>query len=422
MKLLTRSNIFALLIFVCTAATLHSEPTKPAAKTAKSVQLKRLEVAHSNLGIHLLFDFVQNTQIKPTYNEDALALSIFFADISPRDLQANSQWGKLEKLHESGLLTSIELEDPNKATRGSTVRLYFPKTITAKDNSKHENQLLIKWYTVEINGTRLVIDAISKQALEDVSKQGQTIVTLATNDVVQNDFSPMTGLTTSNQATERRIVIDAGHGGTDIGATGCGNVCEKDIALQVSKLLAKKLKAVGYKVHLTRNDDRNVSLVTRSTLANQLKADAFISIHLNSSGKIGSNATGVETYFLAKDGVLPPTHVGGYYFVNTEHDQTLIDKLNKHTRNKIESSKLLATCVQNQLIRTLHGNNVTAKDRGVKSAHLRLLLRNNVPTALVEIGFITNRKEAAQLATQEGQEVVVDGISRGITRYFEQKS
>lgn len=419
MKTVLRGKFFALLIIVCTAAThqVQAIPSKPA-----NAQLQRIEVGQNSLGAHLLFDFVQNTSIKPHYEAATQTLSIFFAGISPHDLQEHEHWSKLDALRTSGLLNTIELDDPDKATRGSTVRLCFAKTITAKDQSTQENKLVVQWSLIETRGTRLIINAMSKHALEEISKQGASVL-FATNDVVQNDFSVMSGISApKHKPTDRRVVIDAGHGGSDHGAIGCGNRCEKDIALQVSKLLAKKLKASGYNVHLTRNDDRNVSLANRSSLANQLKADAFISIHLNSSGKIGSNATGVETYFLAKDGMLPPTHVGGYYFVNTEHNQKLIDAMNKQTRKKIEGSKLLATHVQNQLISTLRSNEMPVKDRGVKSAHLRLLLRNNMPTALVEIGFITNKQEAAYLATEEGQNTVVDGVVRGLSRYFAHES
>lgn len=413
MKILSYSRFFWLISTIGIAIPSIS---------ARNNHLERLEVSQSDIGLHLLFDFVRNTQIKPHFNEHSLTLSLFFQQVRPIELKNNPNWGRLQKLHASGHLLNVELEAQENGTAGSILRIQFPKEIKTSDNSSQPNQLLIKWSMVETRGTRFIIDAISKNALDKIRKHGATIL-YATNDVVQNDFSSIAGLGshTTSKAKERRIIIDAGHGGSDLGAKGYNNLCEKDIALQVSKRLAKKLKAQGYNVHLTRNDDRNVSLVSRSTLANQLKADAFISIHLNSAGKINSKTDGVETYFLAPQGMLPPTHVGGYYFVNTAEDQALIDALNKHTRSKIEASKSLATCVQNHLVRSLRHNNVATKDRGVKSAHLRLLLRNNVPTALVEIGFITNPREAAALSSQKRQEIITDGIMRGLKRYFEQE-
>lgn len=415
MKILTCGRFFALLTIACIATNQQSVLSAKSVKIQeKLVKLGRFEVARSKVGIQLLLDFPRNIAIKPVYDENSLTLSLFFPRVLPHEFETNKNWQRLGALSEHGLLSTVALERTNSPA-GSVLRLQFPREKTLKSGAVVQNELVVKWSIVEMRGTRLIVNTYAGHALKKISKQGSKTVLYATNDVVQNDFSPLAGI----KQLERRVIIDAGHGGTDLGAKGCGNIYEKDIALQVVKLLEKKLKAEGFKVHLTRSGDKNISLASRNTLANQLKADAFISVHLNSSGKIGSDAKGVETYFLAQNGMLPPTHVGGYYFVNTAKDQGLIDILNKYTRNNIELSKNLATCVQNDLVGTLRANNMPTRNRGVKSAHLRLLVRNNLPTALVEIGFITNPEEKARLASKNGQNVVADGIVRGIKRYFE---
>ena len=416
MNMSIQGNFFALLIIVCTAATQQN--------INASTKIERIEVSSDDMGIHLLFDFIRATVVKPHYCETTQTLSLFFPQVRPHDLQTHNNWAQITNLSEKGL--TVELDEQQEETSGAVLRLRFPKSATLSgDSSESQNQFVVKWSNVsgiqwsnpEKNGNRFTVNVFSIQALKKIN-QGTTIL-CATNDVVQNDFSTMAGL--PKKSSSRRIIIDAGHGGSDHGARGCGNVCEKEIALQVSKLLVKKLKAAGHQVYLTRNKDQNVALIKRCNLANQLKADAFISIHLNSSGKIGSKSAGIETYYLTKTGILPPSHVGGYYFVNTEQDQTLIEAINKYVKNKVDASKALATCVQKQIIHTLRKNNCAAKDRGLKSDHLRLLLHNNVPTTLVEIGFVTNPHEAAMLQTASYQNTLAAGITRGVQQYFDQQ-
>jgi N-acetylmuramoyl-L-alanine amidase len=410
-----RGNFCALLIIVCTAATQQI--------INASTKIERIEVCSDDIGIHLLFDFIRATAVKPHYCETSQTLSLFFPQIRPQDLETHNNWPQITSLSKKGL--TVELDEKQEDARGTILRLSFPKNAKTENNAESQNQFVVKWSNVsgiqwsnpEKNGNRFTVNVFSLQGLKKIN-QGTTIL-CATNDVVQNDFSTMAGL--PKKFSSRRIIIDAGHGGSDHGARGWGNVCEKEIALQVSKLLVKKLKTAGYQVHLTRNKDQNVPLIKRCNLANQLKADAFISIHLNSSGKIGSKSAGIETYYLTKTGILPPSHVGGYYFINTEKDQTLIEAINKYVKKKVDSSKALATCVQKQIIQTLHKNSCPAKDRGTKSDHLRLLLHNNVPTTLVEIGFVTNPHEAAKLQTPSYQNNLAAGITRGIQEYFDQQ-
>ncbi|MBM3886821.1 N-acetylmuramoyl-L-alanine amidase [Candidatus Dependentiae bacterium] len=385
-----------------------------------TTNIERIEVSSDDIGIHLLFDFIRTTAVKSQYNDATQTLSLFFPLVSSHDLKNHNNWSQIVNLSQKGLTVELDEQDENEA--GATLRLRFPKATTNED----ENQFVVKWSNVnsiqwsnpDKSGNRFTVNVFSIKALKKINNS--STILCATNDVIQNDFSRMAGLPTKTIAS-RRIIIDAGHGGGDHGARGCHNTCEKEIALQVAKKLAQRLKSVGYNVHLTRNSDKNISLLKRCNLANQLKGDAFISIHLNSAGKIGSKSAGIETYYLSKTGILPPSHIGGYYFVNSDQDQSLIAAINKYIRNKIDSSKTLASCVQNQLISTLRKNKHQPKDRGVKPEHLRLLLHNNIPTTLVEIGFVTNPQEALKLKTPAYQDTLAAGISRGVQRFFDQQ-
>lgn len=413
MKLLTIKSFSAFFVLLQLLQPLHSSEHK-------INKLERLDVNQSDMGWYMLFDFMHKTPIKPTYNEGTLTLNLFFEGVLPSEFKTNSNWDNFCQLHKEGLFKSIDLDERFGEAKGSILRIAFNEN-TTKDAEIEKNQFLIKWSLVETKGTRLVIDIINQKTLHKL-KASATIF-YASNDVMQNDFSQMPGLKKkSKNKKKRRVIIDAGHGGSDSGAVGFANLCEKDIALQVSKKLVPKLQAAGYNVHLTRSKDKEVSLSARCSLANQLKADAFVSIHLNSAGKVGGSTSGIETYFLDKKALFPAPKFGGYFFMNTNQDPSLIEALNKYNQNKVDSSKNLANCVQNRLIQNLHNNDFDTNDRGVKPTKVfRLLRMNNIPSTLVEIGFITNPQEAKQLSTEGYQETIADGILQGINRYFSQE-
>ena len=389
-----------------------------------STGISTIEIYSTKISVDILFDFMRNTKIIPEYNNGTKTLTLRFPELRPAAFENHAHWNVMKQLQECGITVDLIDQVGNKRDKGTDLCLVFPKN---NGHDKDENGFIVKW--TDFNdiqwsnpnkkGNRFTINIFSKKALATLKKglaKKSSVVQLATNDVIQNDFSSMPGMTAQN--SNRRIIIDAGHGGTDHGAIGCSNTSEKTIALQVAKALVKKLKNAGYQAHLTRNEDKYVPLVTRSNLSEQLKADAFISIHLNSSGKIGSSASGVETYFLTKTGITNPSHVGGYYFINTKHDKKAIQTINEHVHNKITTSKALASCVQQAVINTLNQESFTTKDRGVKEDHLRLLLYNNIPSTLIEIGFITNPDEAAKLQTVQYQNTLAAGIAHGVHQYF----
>jgi N-acetylmuramoyl-L-alanine amidase len=394
---------------------------------ASEGSIDRIEVSSNAVSVKLMFDFPRSVMVRPAYNEDNQTLDLFFPNIQERTLKANSNWSQIEALSSMGIAVSLK---SNQGAQGSILSLCFAGASDSNGRDKNDDQenqpaqFLVEysnvdgahWGNADRAGNRFVVDIFSAQALRQLNKT--TTVLCATNDVLQNDFMPIAGL--KKKPSSRRIMVDAGHGGNDFGARGCGNIHEKEIALQVSRRLVKKLRAAGHQAYLTRDDDRNVPLVKRCSLAGQLKADVLISVHLNSSGKIGSRPSGVETYYLSKAGLVAPSHVGGYFFVNGEKDTALINAAHAYAKNKTEGSKLLAQNVHSQLLGTLRRSQHDPIDRGVKADHMRLLMHSSVPTTLVEIGFITNPQEAEKLKSAPYQELVAAGIAGGVLKYFDQ--
>ncbi len=218
----------------------------------------------------------------------------------------------------------------------------------------------------------------------------------------------------------RRVIIDAGHGGKDPGASGY-KAREKDLALK----LAKRLKNIIEKKHpkievlLTRPSDKYISLEARTAFANQNKGDLFISIHLNASRK--KSVSGMETYYLnlSKDNAAlalaakeNQTSVRGIAQL-----QGLLQDL--MTNAKIQESSDLAQMVQSAAIKRVRRSKmINLRNLGVKKAPFVVLLGANMPSILVEAGFISNYKENKLLKKGTYQQVLAEGIYHGIHNYM----
>lgn len=177
---------------------------------------------------------------------------------------------------------------------------------------------------------------------------------------------------------KKTIAIDAGHGGSDPGASGNGLV-EKNITLDVATRLEKYLTDGGYKVVMTRNNDTYISLDERVNYAVKQGADIFISIHVNSN--TGNSANGTESYY----------YNGG---------------------NHATESKQLATFMQKRLI-----NELDTTNRGVKTNTYRVLKTNTIPATLVELAFITNSEDAKKLGSATYRDKAAHALYLGVIDY-----
>ncbi|MCD6569688.1 MAG: N-acetylmuramoyl-L-alanine amidase, partial [Deltaproteobacteria bacterium] len=215
-----------------------------------------------------------------------------------------------------------------------------------------------------------------------------------------------------------RIVIDPGHGGKDPGAIGPHGEREKDIALAVSKRLANRLKKEGFDVFLTRETDVFIPLEERTAFANKKKADLFISIHANANRN--RSTCGVETYFLNLTTDETAIQVAARENATTSKSisslQLIINDL--MLNSKINESSKFAKYVHTSIIKSLKNGNYKRNDLGVKQAPFYVLLGAQMPSILIEIGFITHSRECLLLRNSSYQNTIINGIAKGINTYI----
>jgi len=176
------------------------------------------------------------------------------------------------------------------------------------------------------------------------------------------------------------VVIDPGHGGPDSGAIGIGGLRETDVVLDVSKIVTNILNKKGVKVKMTRTNEIDLDLGPRVSIANNAKADIFVSIHANASLGKKRNINGLETFYYS-----------GW------------------------KGRLLAEKIQKQIIKVSPGS----PDRGVRKGSYFVIKKTNMPAVLVEIGFVTGKLDGSRLSKDMHRERVAYAIARGILEYLE---
>ncbi|WP_112181447.1 MULTISPECIES: N-acetylmuramoyl-L-alanine amidase [Paraliobacillus] len=172
------------------------------------------------------------------------------------------------------------------------------------------------------------------------------------------------------------IVLDAGHGGRDVGAIGASGNYEKDYTLRTAKMVKSYLEQLGATVYLTRDDDHYYTLTSRAAFSNYQNADMFLSLHYNSTPQY-PNAAGISTY---------------YYN---------------------ESDAALADIVHTELLKSL-----LAEDRQTNYGDYQVIRTNHRPSLLLELGFISNVEEESKIQTLSYQKKIAQGIIAGLQRYY----
>ncbi|MCU1303220.1 MAG: N-acetylmuramoyl-L-alanine amidase [Candidatus Sulfotelmatobacter sp.] len=215
-----------------------------------------------------------------------------------------------------------------------------------------------------------------------------------------------------------RIVIDPGHGGHDTGTIGPNGLEEKDLVLEVGRRLGKLLETrLGAEVVYTRKNDTFIPLETRTAVANQARADLFVSIHANASRD--SDARGVETYYLNFTSSPEALEVAARENAVSEKSiyelQDLVKKI--ALKEKIEESREFASDVQQSLHSGLATKSSAIRDRGVKKAPFIVLIGANMPSILAEISFVSNPTDERRLATSEYRQRIAESLYRGIAKY-----
>jgi N-acetylmuramoyl-L-alanine amidase len=219
------------------------------------------------------------------------------------------------------------------------------------------------------------------------------------------------------RAALQTIVIDPGHGGEENGATGAGGTLEKQVALELARRAKTLIETrLGVRVVLTREDDRTMRLDERSALANNTKADLFISLHAGAA--LGPSVSGAEVFHLGLDPDVEEARR------SAEADSLALPVLGGSARAidvirwdmaqaaHIESSTVLASILEEEL-----RSHVPMGPRPIQQAPMRVLMGTNMPAALVEVAYLTNAEQEKQVSTPQFQQSITLAIYESVLRF-----
>lgn len=215
------------------------------------------------------------------------------------------------------------------------------------------------------------------------------------------------------------VVLDPGHGGASTGTRTPGGLTEKELALDIAQRVARYLESYRFRVTMTRDADDEVSLRERTRIANDSRADLFVSIHLNWIANRG--VRGVETYFLGATDDPFLTQLAAMENRNSGYSLTdlkgLVEEVYVGVRQ--DESRRLAAAVQSSLLGSLRAVNPTVEDRGVKTAPFIVLMETEMPAILAEVSCLSNEREAELLTRPLYREHIAEAVALGIRSYAE---
>jgi N-acetylmuramoyl-L-alanine amidase len=219
----------------------------------------------------------------------------------------------------------------------------------------------------------------------------------------------------------RRVILDAGHGGENLGTSSATGLLEKNVTLDLAERTRRLLVAQGFEVVLTRTADDTLSLKHRAATANQTRGDIFVSIHVNSLEP--ASARGIETFYLGPGE--QPEHEA-VAAIENEHSgysladmRTLLDGIYVDARR--DESKRLAQSVQQAIVQRLRKIDPEMSDRGVKTAPFVVLVATDMPAILAEVSCLSNPDEAERLGTSDYRETIAKALVTGIQSFIDQK-
>lgn len=217
------------------------------------------------------------------------------------------------------------------------------------------------------------------------------------------------------------IMVDAGHGGEDPGAISPQGFKEKDVVLMIARETKSRLEALGYKVHMTRDEDVFLPLKTRVAIAQRANADLFISIHADSAGN--DKARGSSVYALSQSGA---TNEAARLLAESQNDSDRIGGIEmSHSR---EVNNVLVDMVQNQTINdslrlgrfilNQIGKFTTLKFKQVEQANFVVLRSPDIPSVLVETAYLSNHQDELLLRDPEFRRKMAQAIADGVKQYL----
>ena len=221
----------------------------------------------------------------------------------------------------------------------------------------------------------------------------------------------------------RRIVLDPGHGGHDQGTAGPSGLTEKELVLDIALRLGQMLTdELGAEVIYTRRDDRFVALEERTRIANESRADLFLSIHANSSPI--KTVSGIETFILSfttqKDALETAARENASSDLGVFELRDLLQKI--ALKEKVNESREFATRINTALSRGWYNQAANARNRGVKRAPFVVLIGANMPSVLAEIGFLSNVRDEKELMKSEVRQRMAEALAKGISQYADSLS
>lgn len=325
---------------------------------------------------------------------------------------------KFDKKLDANQINYFTLHD-NKKRQYRYIFDIHASMLTRSENLKKDGIDRIKLAQYNPNTLRLVIEHHHKISVRFTKGEKELLIDI-TNPQVKSKETPMPAV--SKQRGDKVIVIDAGHGGKDPGAVGYKGYREKIVVQQISQKLKQILSARGYKVYLTREKDGFVKLSSRTKFANAKNADIFVSIHANAiGGKNANNVHGLETYFLSTSRsarakkVAELENSADLSDMNFYGKQSFLNTINSHN---IVASNKLAIDLQQGMLSSLTKSYKNVKDMGVREGPFWVLVGAQMPSVLVEVGFITHPTEASRLVSSTYQKKLAQGMADGIERYF----
>ena len=269
---------------------------------------------------------------------------------------------------------------------------------------------------------RIVIE--SKKELKPRFKRdgSSLVITLGVSKVLAPKAKQIPRVTKKNKL----IIIDPGHGGRDGGAVGFKKYLEKTIVLQISKRLAKLLRQEGYRVKMTRDRDKTLSLKWRTKFTRKNKPDLFLSIHANAVPKKNAHkARGVEIYYLdPKKGSKRSSRLERKE--NAADYKAMDSSISKlfsatQSRAKVLESNFLAIDLGQNVVSRLRDKKYKVKDAKVAGGNFWVLVGATSAAALVEVGFVSHSKEVKLLVNKRYQQAFAEGLADGVDQYFMNK-
>ncbi|AXK48359.1 N-acetylmuramoyl-L-alanine amidase family protein [Aliarcobacter trophiarum] len=342
-------------------------------------------------------------------NEDKITIK-FNKKISKNDLKYTTlkQNGNFEYIFD--ITGKYKYTEPTKLILNS-----IDKVITT-DNKNSVRVRLIDKNKPKIKYV-LTQNEITIEVLENTKTSKEQ-----TSPIANTNTKPVTKQVQNTKSTNKTIVIDAGHGGDDVGAVGPNKEYEKVINLEVAKYLDNILKQRGYKVYLTRSTDKFIKVMDRTILANEKNADLFISIHTNSMPKEKASSTsGIETFFLSPARSERAKRVAALENKDDIREMSESSKnvfLESLNRPRITASHKFAIDVQSGLLQAARTKYKDTKDTGVKEGPFWVLVGAQMPSILIELGFISHPVESKRLYERDYQQLLANGIANGIDSYF----